>query len=419
MNACCLPEVAAMNVLFLSQIVPYPPHGGVLQRGYNIIREIGKYNKVHLMAFVHPEYLGTPEKLEEAKEHLGRFCASVEFFTLWPKKSTLHKLVAFSAGFFYPQPFSILAHRSSALEGRIESVLKETAIDIIHVDTIGLARYFQPKLNIPTVLTHHNIESTLMARRAEVESNGFARFYVGLQAKRLRAYERSQSPRFSSNLMMSEVDEQELLKMAPAAKTAIIPNGVDTTYFTPRSDPQMNAVIYTGGMNMFANKDAVMHFIKDVWPIVRAKTPDAIFYVVGQDPPPELLEIGQRDSSIRVLGFVDDIRPYVAKSAVYVVPLRVGGGTRMKVLDSLAQGKAIVSTSVGCEGIEVTNELNIYIEDQNERFANRIIELFQNPTRRSELGIEARKLAVDKYGWESIGKTLQKTYEQVARKGIQ
>lgn len=405
-----------MNVLFLSQIVPYPPHGGVLQRGYNILREIGKYNHVHLLAFVHPEYLGTPEQLAEAKSSLGRFCKTVEFFTLWPKKSNLHKLAAFAAGFFYPYPFSALAHKSKALEIRIESILREHAMDIVHIDTIGLARYLQPSHKIPTVLTHHNIESTLMARRAEVESNMLARFYVGLQAKRLRAYEISQSPRFDCNLMVSSNDARELRLMAPTAITAVIPNGVDTEYFVPRSDAQENAVIYTGGMNMFANKDAVLHFINDIWPAVRSRVPDAVFYVVGQDPPPELLAISGQDTSIRVLGFVDDIRPYVAKAAVYVVPLRVGGGTRMKVLDSLAQGKAILSTSVGCEGIEVENGLNIYIEDRNERFAERVVELFRNSEQRARLGMEARKLAVEKYGWGSIGGTLQNTYESVARK---
>lgn len=405
-----------MNILFLSQIVPYPPHGGVLQRGYNILREIGKYNQVHLLAFVHPEYLGTPEKLEEAKTHLEQFCKSVEFFTLWPKQSKFHKLAAFAAGLVYPNPFSVLAHASSSFERSIKKHLEQSSIELIHVDTIGLARYFSSSLSIPAVLTHHNMESTLMARRAEVESNPLARFYVSLQAKRLRAYETSQSPRFACNLMMSTLDAQELLQMAPTAKTAIIPNGVDTDYFVPRTDTQENAVIYTGGMNMFANKDAVMYFLKEVWPTVKAQVPDAIFYVVGQDPPQDLLELSKQNTELRVLGFVDDIRPFVAKSAVYIVPLRVGGGTRMKVLDSLAQGKAIVSTSVGCEGIEVTNGLNIVIEDQSDRFAERIIALFRDPARRLALGVEARKLAVEKYGWESIGKKLQATYEQVARK---
>ena len=405
-----------MKILFLSQIVPYPPHGGVLQRGYNIIREIAKNNDVYLLAFIHPDTQWSDEIIVDAKEHMGEMCASVDFFPLWPKKSKAHKLLAFSAGFFYPKPFSALAHHSAAFRKKMNDIINEQDIDVIHFDTIGLAPYYNSVFKLPTVLTHHNIESTLMARRSRVESNFFARYYVSLQAKRLRDYEIVQSPGFDINVMMSKTDEDELKAISPTINSTIVPNGVDTEYFTVRKDPQEQAVIYTGGMNMFANKDAVLHLIDDIWPQVKAKIPDAIFYVIGQNPPEELLKISRKDHSIRVLGYVDDIRPYVAKAAIYVVPLRVGGGTRLKVLDALAQGKAIVSTTVGCEGIEVTNGLNIHIEDNDDNFSSRIVELLNNPSRREELGSEARKLAIMKYGWQSIASELQAAYEQVVNK---
>ncbi len=404
-----------MNILFLSQIVPYPPHGGVLQRGYNIIREIAKYNDVHLFAFVHPDVLKTDDVIKDSQWHLEQFCKSVHFFSLWPKKSVIHKYAAFAAGFIYPLPFSVLAHRSSAFKKAIKQIVSEEKIDIIHFDTIGLAPYFNENLGIPTVLTHHNIESELMSRRAEKEAGFLSRLYTGLQSRRLHEYEKQQSPRFNLNVMMSKHDEAVLKSISPSAKTAIVPNGVDTDYFVVRDDDQEKAIIYTGGMNMFANKDAVMHLIDDIWPRIKKSIPEAVFNVVGQDPPDELVALGKRDPSIRVHGYVDDIRPYVAKSAVYVVPLRVGGGTRLKVLDSLSQGKAIVSTSIGCEGIDVTDRLNIHIEDDNDAFADRVIELLNNPQRRLELGSEARKLAEQKYAWLSIGKALQDAYLNVAK----
>lgn len=404
-----------MNILFLSQIVPYPPHGGVLQRGYNILREVAKYNDVHLLAFVHPDILGTEDLVDEARWHLQQFCKSVDFFHLWPKKSPVHKFVAFAAGFAYPKPFSALAHRSSAFKKKIEQIVTEEKIDIIHFDTIGLAPYLSSGLGIPTVLTHHNIESELMARRASREENPLARIYTALQSSRLKAYEKNESPKFGLNIMMSEPDGQLLKSISPQVKTTIVPNGVDTDYFTVRDEIQENAIIYTGGMNMFANKDAVMHLVNDIWPRIRAQVPDAIFNVIGQDPPEELLSIAQLDGSIRVHGYVDDIRPYVAKSAVYVVPLKVGGGTRLKVLDSLAQGKAIVSTSIGCEGIDVTDGLNIHIEDTDEGFADRVIELINDPQRRKALGAEARKLAEQKYAWPSIGVALQDAYDSLVK----
>jgi glycosyltransferase involved in cell wall biosynthesis len=295
----------------------------------------------------------------------------------------------------------------------MREIIEHNDVDVLHIDTIGLAPYYRPEDNIPTVMTHHNIESALMARRSKVESIWLARYYVALQSKRLRAYEIEQSPRFDMNVMVSATDENELKAMAPTVNTTVVPNGVDTEYFGVRDDTQELAVIYTGGMNMFANKDAVMHLIDDIWPRVKAQCPEAVFNIIGQDPPLELLNIARHDASIKVLGYVADIRPYVAGSAVYVVPLRVGGGTRLKVLDALSQGKAIVSTSVGCEGIEVTHGLDIYIEDEDNAFADRVVELFNDPQRRKQLGIEARKLAENKYAWASIGQVLLDAYQQV------
>lgn len=400
-----------MNILFLSQIVPYPPHGGVLQRGYNLIREISKDNEIHLLAFVHPDTLANEELVNNARDHLLQYCKTVDFFTLWPKKSVLHKYIAFAAGFFYRAPFSTLAHKSSQYRKRMQNILDDNDIDIVHFDTIGLAPYLEYSGKTPTLITHHNIESTLMHRRSKVEKSWLARWYVALQSQRLRKYEISESPRFDINVMVSATDEDELKSMTHGIKTVVVPNGVDVDYFSVRNVQQSNTIIYTGGMNMFANKDAVMHLIEDIWPRIKSSIPDAIFKIIGQDPPPELKEIADIDDDIQVLGYVDDIRPYVAEASVYVVPLRVGGGTRLKVLDALSQGKAIVSTSVGCEGIAVTHGENIFIEDTDNGFADRVIELFNNQTLRQKLGSNARCLAEDKYAWQSIGQTLNDAYK--------
>lgn len=403
-----------MKVLFLSQIVPYPPHGGVLQRGYNLIREIGKYNETHLLAFVHPDILGTPDLIEDSRKVLERHCVSVQYFSLWPKRSTVHKLAAFGAGFLYPQPFSVLAHRSGSYAQAVRRLVAANAVDLLHVDTIGLAPYRKLVPALPCVLTHHNIESQLMARRAQVETAPLHKLYVGLQAQRLRAYEAGLSPLFDMNIMMSPNDADELRGIAPSVATAIVPNGVDTDYFTPSIEGHDKACIYTGGMNMYANKDAVLYFLREIWPAIRRDHPDATFYAIGQDPPRELREHAQHDTSVVVTGYVDDVRPYVRKAAVYVVPLRVGGGTRLKVLDALAQGKAIVSTSLGCEGIGVSNGKNIQIEDEPARFAARVSALFGDAAERKRLGTAARELAESTYGWAAIGVELQRVYETVA-----
>ncbi|MES9969197.1 MAG: glycosyltransferase family 4 protein [Candidatus Thiodiazotropha sp.] len=402
-----------MNILFLSQIIPYPPHGGVLQRGYNIIREIGKENRVYLLAFHHPDTISSDSLLQESKHELSKFCTEIHYFKLWPKQSKLHKLIAFVMGFFYPLPFSVLAHKSYKLRKKIEQLINDNNIDIVHIDTVGLSQYKQFIKDIPCLVTHHNIESSLMARRSKVESTWFTRYYVAKQSEKLRAYEASESAKYPVNAMMSKTDAEELKEMSPGVNTVIVPNGVDIEYFKNLKEEEENAIIYTGGMNMFANKDAVMYLINDIWPAVKVKIPDIKFYIIGQDPPKELISYASTDPGIQVLGYVDDIRPYVAKSAIYVVPLRVGGGTRLKVLDALAQGKAIVSTSIGSEGIEVSDRNNVYLEDSAEGFASSIVELINDEERRKELGNQARKLAEQKYAWPSIATKLIDAYQSI------
>ncbi len=399
-----------MNVLFLSQIVPYPPHGGVLQRGYNLVRELGREARVHLLAFVHPDVLPTEATCRESQVALGKFCEAVEYFPLWPKASPVHRIAGLAVGALYPRPFSVLAHRSAAFRGRVAELVETKKFDVIHVDTIALAQFLDQRWATPTVLTHHNIESQLMERRAGAESGLLARLYLRRETKKLLAYEAKLSGMFDVNVFVAQTDEQTLMGRVPGLRTAIVPNGVDIEYFTPNQGKDLPALIYTGGMNMFANRDAVMFFLSEVWPLIRKQVPDVRFFVVGQDPPKELLELAARDSQIVVTGYVNDVRPLVWDATVYVVPLRVGGGTRLKVLDAMAMGKAMVSTSIGCEGLEVKPDEHLLVADSPVQFADKTVKLLRDPSRRGTLGHNARELVERRYSWRMIGGQLLEAY---------
>lgn len=401
-----------MNILFLSQIVPYPPHGGVLQRGYNIIRELSKYGRVHLLAFLHPDTLTTPRMIAESREVLSRYCVNVEYFPLWPKQSKAARTFAYLLGAAWPEPFSVLAHRSAAFRRRIAELTTRGDMDIVHFDTIALAQYLPRRLPCPTLVTHHNIESMLMARRSVAEKSYLARFYTRSQTRKLESYEAQYSPRFDMNIMMSSLDEAALKHIAPDIQTAVVPNGVDVEYFMPHPDAGKPVMIYTGGMNMFANRDAVLYFLREIWPLIRKEIPDAEFFAVGQDPPQELRALAIPNSGIVVTGYVDDVRPLIAQAAVYVVPLRVGGGTRLKVVDAMAQGKAIVSTSLGCEGIDVIADKTILIADAPREFAEKVVHLLRSPTERARLGQAAREMAVTRYAWPIAGERLFAAYNE-------
>lgn len=399
-----------MNVLFLSQIVPYPPHGGVLQRGYNLLRELCKYNEVDLMAFIHPDILGTKELIDESKRELEKFCRSVEFFSLWPKKSVVHRQLGFLSAVFTSMPFSVLAHKSAAFHKRLEEKFSAGRVDLVHFDTIGLAQ-FNTMHSVPKILTHHNIESVLMERRALVETNIVAKLYLQAQVAKMKRYEIAQSPLFDVNVTVSDIDGSKLHEIVGDLFIETVPNGVDTEYFKPVPGCETPSLIYAGGMNMFANCDAVLYFIQEIWPIIKASRPDVLFFAVGQDPPPALIDIAKKDSSVKITGFVTDVRPYISRASVYVVPLRVGGGTRLKVLDAMAMGKAIVSTSIGCEGINVSDGNNILLADAPHVFAEKVVNILNDRTLMLKLGNEARNSVVENYSWTKIGKKLQNVYE--------
>lgn len=399
-----------LRVLFLSQIVPYPPHGGVLQRGYNLVRELGREAHVHLLAFVHPDVLPTEAVCRESQAALEKFCEAVEYFPLWPKASPVHRIAGLAVGAFSPRPFSVLAHRSAAFLRRVSELVETKQFDVIHVDTIALAQFIDKKWTIPTVLTHHNIESQLMERRAVAEPGLFARLYLQRETKKLLAYEAEMSGIFDINVFVSKTDEKTLTERVPGLCSAIVPNGVDVEYFTPNQGKDMPALIYTGGMNMFANRDAVMFFLSEIWPLIRKQVPEVRFFAVGQDPPKELLDLASRDSHVVVTGYVNDVRPLVRDASVYVVPLRVGGGTRLKVLDAMAMGKAMVSTSIGCEGLDVRSDQHLVVADSPDLFAEKTVRLLQDPSRRETLGRAARELVERRYSWRTIGEQLLDAY---------
>lgn len=399
-----------MKILFLSQTVPYPPHGGLLQRGYNLLREITREASVHLLAFVHPDVLPTEAACRESQQAMEKLCPRVELFPLWSKASQLHYAAALATSACSTLPFGVIGYRSAAYQRRVTSLIASESFDVVHADTIELSQFLGPQQTVPSVLTHQNVESVLMRRRAQVETRPPARWFLQRETEKLIRYEQLATRWYDVNILVSQLDAQALTEHVPGLRTAVVDNGVDVEYFTPSTEPEEAAMIYAGSMTMFANRDAVMYFVKEVWPKICAEKPSIQFYAVGKSPPQELLALAARDSRIVVAGYVDDIRPFVRKSAVYVVPLRVGGGTRLKVLDAMAMGKAIVSTTIGCEGLDVRPGEHLVVADSPDTFAHEVLTLLSNQQARLALGRAARGLVERRYSWKIIGSQLLETY---------
>ena len=409
-----------MKVLWLSHLVPYPPKGGVLQRSYNLVRELARHHEVSLLAFVQGEPLrasfgNLEDGLAAAKSALSEFCPHVTFVPIpceqrvWGRhRLALRSLVS-------ADPYTINWLKSEPYRQELARLLQDLQPDLVHFDTISLAPYRRQVASLPTILDHHNIESHMMLRRAEMETNPLAAAYFRQEGGRLARYEQAECPQFSLNITCSSLDSARLLELVPAAPVDDVPNGVDVGYFRAAGSAELaDSIIFAGTLSWYPNRQAVDFIAREIWPRLKAAAPGSSVDIVGASPPAELLELSRRDPDFRVHGFVDDVRTYLDRAPVYVCPITDGGGTKLKILDALAMGKAIVADPIACEGIDVTDGVDVVFASQPEEYVSAIRRLFTDRDERARLGANARRLAEEKYAYSMIGDKLARLARQAA-----
>lgn len=389
-----------MNVLWISHFVPYPPKGGNLQRSYHLLRVLSREASVDLLAYHRGASLAARD-LTGAERELRRLCRDVSIHPIPNERSRLRFTAGLARNLFERDPYTVRELRSPGFERRLGDWAARRPYDLVHFDTIDLARYRDALPDRPAVLGHHNVESLLFERRAPYEKNPLAGAYLRLQAGKLDRFERAWYERFTVNLFVSEADRSRARAQVPGLPARVVPNGVDVEYYRPGPEGEENRAVWVGGLRWFPNRDAVDWMLREIWPRVRRAHPDALLDLIGEAPGATPSGPG-RDGVVRH-GFVDDIRPLVRRARVFVVPIRVGGGTRLKILDAMAMGKAIVSTSAGAEGIDARFGKEIVHTDAPEEFAAAVGGLFGDPERRHALGEAARRLAEERYAWEAVG----------------
>ncbi|HQO57936.1 MAG TPA: glycosyltransferase [Candidatus Omnitrophota bacterium] len=316
---------------------------------------------------------------------------------------------------FCIRPRCVGMRRSKAMQKMVRKLIPEKKIDLIFCDSVYYAVNL-PSSKTRVVLNEHNLESKLLERALIFKKNPLSRFLLTDQLRKLKKYEEETWPFSDLVLMCSEIDRKEAeCRCSKDVRFSVIPNGVDVSFFhlPDRDIPEINKIIFTAEMGWYPNVDAVLYFDKYIYPFIKKEVPDIQIDIVGKNPDLKVKELAMRDSSFRVTGFVDDIRPYVYSSAVYIVPLRIGSGTRLKILEAMAMGKAVVSTTIGAEGIEVTDGKDIFIADDPREFADRVIDLLKNPDKRKAMGLNGRKLVEQKYTWEVIGEKLEQDIQSV------
>ncbi len=398
------------KLIWFSHFIPYPPRGGAFQRSFHLLRNVARHYQVHLVAFNMHD--AGAQQLEEYGRELGKFCARVEFWepsVAWRSVEWWARL-GFSP--FLRAPYSCHSLGSPALQTRWKQLLEQVQPALVHFDSIDLGLYFLEPPPCPMVLNHHNCESVMMFRRAQQEQNPLARLYLRGQAGKLQSLEQVLCLRFHVNVAVSEQDRRHLLALAPGAHIHVVENGTDTDYLAPvPGAEESDSLVFAGSLDWYPNVSGLEFFISQVWPLLKQQRPDLRLYLAGREPAYSLVRRAERDPAITVVPNPEDIRPWVARGAVFICPLLDGGGTRLKILDALAMGKAVVSTTLGCEGLQVTSGENILVADSPQHFSSEVLRLLDNPKLRSRLGHAGRGLVERQYNWSVLGAQLRQAYE--------
>ncbi|MCS6848705.1 MAG: glycosyltransferase [Anaerolineae bacterium] len=405
-----------MRLLFLTPQLPYPPQQGTALRNWGLISHLAARHEIWLISF-DERPAGARGALPEP---LRRACRSVVTVPV-PARTPGDRLRTLAASMLPDMAWRLW---SPAFEQRLHAHLCDHHFDIVQFEGIELARYMIGAARLPHsarfVFDEHNAEYLLQKRTFEADARTPRRWhgaaYSFVQWQRLRAFERRALRAADAVLCVSPEDAASLQRLAPSVRPTVIYNGIDIAQYAkfalPTPDSPFPAIVFTGKMDFRPNVDAVLWFARRVWPAVKQAHPRARLLVVGQKPSPRLDPL-RADPDIVLTGQVDDVRPYIAQADVYIAPLLAGGGTRFKLLEAMAMRRAIVSTSLGCEGFPVTSGRELIVADRPEEFASAVAELLRSPSHRAALGESAYRFVSATYDWGAIVPKLEQIYERL------
>lgn len=398
-----------MRLLLLTPQLPYPPHQGTSLRNFNLIAQLANRHRVCLLTFLEPG-----QSPDDAGPLLD-MCEWIDTVPV-PRRSSAVRLRQMLTS---RRPDMAWRLWSPAFRDRLVMRLAATPFDVVQIEAIELAPYLstinaaQPRPLI--VYEDHNAEWVLQKRACltdlRIPRRWPAAAYSFVQWMRLKGYEADVCRRVDRVVAVSEADRDAILAIAPEVSVTVVPNGVDLNEYIGYNGPvQPFDLVFTGKMDFRPNVDAMLWFGREVWPLIHRQHPEARLAIVGQRPHPRLDSL-REITSITITGWVADVRPYIAGATVYVAPLRVGGGTRLKLLQAMAMEAAIVATSLGAEGFPVTHGHELLLADTPASFAQAVLTLLDNPEQRTRLGAAARRLVEETYGWDALVPKLEALYD--------
>jgi polysaccharide biosynthesis protein PslH len=398
-----------MRVLLLSVTSPIPANNGVKMRTCSVLRALAaEGHEVVLVAFADPSERngGHPE--------LSRLCRSV---TLVPH--TFKSLSASRDYFGYAKqlvsrfPHGAETSRSPEMAAQLAQILGQKAIDVILSEQTDLLVNLPARLSVPLIVDFHNVEYLILERYLRFERNPGKQLYAWLECQKLRHWERRACQMATVALACSSHDRTLLRQLRADLPVSVVPNVVDVTEYKPGNEGIVPKILFQGGMDWYPNRDAAEFFARKIFPLVRKEVPEARFVVAGRNPPEKFRRSLSETPGVEFTGTVPDMRVEISSATVCVVPLRIGSGTRLKILEAAAMAKPIISTSVGAEGLEFLNGEEIILEDDPSAFARALVKLLEAPADRKHLGEAARKRAEQQYGFPVLRSSLRQSMEGV------
>lgn len=400
-----------LKILFLSNRSPIPINDGHTRRTYHILKGLAERHRVHFVSLYE-----IPEELDDENLlQLKALCEKVELYPAPSKKAGIQMLVRLVCSLFSSDPYTIWRHYSLKYHNRVKELVAKENYDIIHCDNLPMAYTVRNECSHFRSITDHDVSYLKCLRMAEETDKILLKLFLYYETLKLRNLERRIFKQFNLGIVVSKEDRLRFLKLNSECEIIVIENGVDTVKFTPSAtcSDRNETLIWVGGFKHFSNESAIFYFLKDIYPRIKRKLPNVTFDIIGGGMTNRIYKLVSTDLSIRHLGFVDDPLPYIQSAKVFVVPIVSGSGTRLKLLEAMAVGIAAVSTSVGCEGIEGVDGVHFIVSDTPEEFSAAAVKLMTNMEYRSEIEINARKLAEDQYDWSIITAKLNNAYNKI------
>lgn len=389
------------RVLMVTSRLPWPPTEGHQLRSWHLLRALARRHRVTLLSCLRPEDAAAADR--ELPPEVAKFA----FHPL--RQDIVSTAMQLAAGVGGRLPYVVHRYADAALRARVADLARDA--DLVHFDMLPLmACAGHVPAGVPVVYNAHNVEHALLRARGDNETRPLRRAFLHGQIGKLGRFEAAACRRADLVLACSDRDCAQLAGLGARAAVTV-PNGVDLDGNRPGDGDEDGSLVFVGQMGWFPNRDGVEWFLAEVLPRVLARRPRLRFTLVGKAGGLQLP--ANVAANVDVTGFVDDLRPLVRRASLYVVPLRMGSGTRLKVLEAMAFGKAIVTTSIGSEGIELEDGVHAEFADDAPAFADRILALLDDPGRRAALGRAARRLAEARYGWDAIGEAMLPHYERL------